>query len=798
MMKKSLRLASASVLAIVFAWPMAVMAQDATTVAKDTIGGDEIIVTAQKRSENAQDVPMSVTALSAQAMERNNVLTVFDLGRVVTNFSATRTSQVASTRLTIRGVGSPSNTATESSVAVFIDGVYVPRPGAVIGNVLDMEGVEVLRGPQGTLFGRNASVGALSFRTAQPRAEFSAALDAEYGTGSRYKLSGNVNVPLGVNLALRVAGMGQWNRGLWLNKLDGKTYGGSDDYAGRATLKAESGNLIWLVRADYSQSDGDGYGPTEFRYDTISAAQVAAFDGVQTAFSGTHTDPILFDRTVNQVMHADYKDKHWGLSSDASLELGSYALHLINSYRDWNTTQLDGDLLRTTISLARRIGEYTSKSQNHELQIISPKNELLSGRLDFVAGVYYFEERYTINERVTFYGQFCSLLLATNPALRTTCNDTLAAGGGIDGTDQDFAQTVKSFAVYSQANFKLADPLTLTLGGRWTKEEKDGTYVQKRTFPFAASLRALENVPLALDDDRFTWRTALNYRPSEDAIIFVSVSTGYKSGGFNSGAGAVALNQTRIFARETVTNYEIGAKTSWFDGALTANITFYRMDIAGYQDRSFDGVSFVARNAGNLRHQGFEFDTVIRPVRKLTLNASLAYLDSKFTNYPGGSGLPGCAAAAGVIPVVCQSLPKQGQIQDLKGTRNPYAAEWTGNVGATWTGEFGSSGLGWSLNGNVSFTSDVNNGSETDNNPQMIQPGYALINAHIAITGPDDRWTLAAFGSNLGNKGYCSEQFYQSLDRELGMRNGLFPGSTGVRCAIGTPRTYGVSAGVRF
>lgn len=797
MMKITHRQAPASVLAIALAWPISVMAQDAATVAKDTISSDEIIVTAQRRSENVQHVPISVAAFNGQAMERNNVLTVYDLGRVATNFSATRASQVASIRLTIRGVGSPSNTATEPSVAIFVDGVYIPRPGAIIGNFLDVDVVEVLRGPQGTLFGRNASVGALSFRTAQPKSEFSGAFDAEYGTGSRYKLSGNVNVPLEENLALRVAAMGQWNKGLWLNKLDGKTYGGSDDYAGRATLKVDTSNLIWLVRADYSHSDGDGYSPTEFRYDTISVAQVAAFDAVQTAFSGTHTDPILFDRTVNQVLYADYKDKHWGLSSDASLELGSYALRLINSYRDWNTTQLDGDLLRMTIPLARRIGEYTSKSQNHELQIISPKNELLSGRLDFVAGVYYFQERYTINEQVTFYGQFCNLLLATNPALRTTCNDTLAAGGGIDGTDQDFAQTVKSFAVYSQANFKLADPLTFTLGGRWTKEKKDAGYVQERAFPFAAALRALENVPLALNDDRFTWRTALNYRFSDDAMIFTSFSTGYKSGGFDSGAGAVALNQTRIFKRETVKSYEFGAKTSWFNDAVTANITFYRMDIAGYQDRSFDGVSFVARNAGNLRHQGFEFDTVIRPVRKLTLNASVAYLDSKFTNYPGGSGLPGCAAA-GVIPVVCQSLPNQGQTQDLKGTRNPYAAEWTGNFGATWADEFGNSGLGWSLNGNVSFTSDVNNGSVTDNNPQTIQPDYALINARIAITDSNDRWTFAAFGSNLGDKGYCSQQFYQSLDRELGMRNALFPGSTGVRCAIGTPRTYGVSAGVRF
>lgn len=767
-------------------------AQDASAPDEAANAEDEIVVTAQKRSERLQDVPISMVVVNEAALTANNILTVQDLGRVATSFSATRAAQVSSIRLTVRGVGAPGNTATEPSVAAFVDSVYVPRPGSIMGNFLDIEGVEVLRGPQGTLFGRNASVGAISFRSATPKDEFSGLISAEAGTGDRYKLTGHINLPLSENVALRVAGLGSWFNGYWHNNLDGKTYGGSNDYAGRASIKADLGNVSWIVRADYSKSDGDGFTPSEFRYDSINATQAATFRALQTGLAGTADDTVLFDRNVNQLVVAEFEDRHWGVSSDATLDVGGYSLRLINSYRDWSSTQDDGDNVYTPVPLLSRKGGFTSKSHNHELQFISPKDELLGGRLDFVAGLYYFQEDYTIDARLQAEAQYCNVIIPL--AQRPACNTSLAAGNGVDGADQDFSQSVKSFAVYGQTTFKIADPLSLTLGGRWSKDDKDGVYVQTVKFPFAAALRAPENVNLALKDDRVTWRASLNYKPNRDLLVFLNYSTGYKSGGFNSGPGATALNQARIFNRETVKNYELGAKTTWLDGGLIANLTLYRMDIGGFQDRAFDGVSFVVRNAGSLRHQGFEFDTTIRPSDNFTVNASLAYLDSKFTNYPRGAGLPGCAAG----PAICAGLPNNGRTQDLKGRRLTYAPEFTGNFGATWTGDIGSSGLGWSLNGNVSLTSDLNNGGVNDANPQTEQDGYALFGARFAINGPDDRWNVALFGNNLTNKGYCTAQFYQVVDGAFGMRNGVFPGSTGVRCNPATPRTYGVSGTVRF
>ena len=341
-------------------------AQDAAVPDEAFDAGNEIVVTAQKRSERLQDVPISMAAVSEETMTNNNVLTVQDLGRVATNFSATRSAQASSIRLAVRGIGAPGNTATEPSVAAFVDGVYVPRPGSIIGNFLDIEGVEVLRGPQGTLFGRNASVGAISFRSATPKDEFSGQISAEAGNGDRYKMTGHVNLPLGENVALRVAGLGSWFKGYWHNQLDGKTYGGSDDYAGRASIKADLGNVSWIVRADYSKSDGDGFVPAEFRFDSVSAAQGTAFRALQTSLTGSANDTVLFDRNFNQRVTADYKDRNWGLSSDATLDVGGYSLRLINSYRNWRSTQTDGDTIFTTVPLSSRQGGFTSKSHNHE------------------------------------------------------------------------------------------------------------------------------------------------------------------------------------------------------------------------------------------------------------------------------------------------------------------------------------------------------------------------------------------------------------------------------------------------
>lgn len=780
-------------------------------------GSGEIVVTAQKRAERLQDVPISMAVFDEEALTKANVMTVQDLSKIATNFTVAKGAQSSYLRLNVRGIGAAGNTAIEPSVAVFVDGVYVPRAGAIIGNFLDMEGVEVLRGPQGTLFGRNASVGALSLRTADPEFDFSGRVTGEYGTGDRYKVDGYINVPLGDSIAFRLAGMSQWFGGYWTNTLDGKQYGGTDDQALRASLKAEFGDLTWIVRGDYNRSEGDGVANFDFAPRSVTPAQL---NTLRTRLGGVLPDTNLSDRTMNQFITADLNDEQWGISSNASLDLDGSTIRLINSYRDWQNEQIDGDVTFMPLPLVSRTGAYSSKSQNHELQFISPTDEWMDGRLDLVAGLYYFSEDYRIGEQFHLDSQFCNVL-APAPA-RGLCNGTLAAGLGVNATDQTFSQDVDSFAAYGQATFKLADPLSLTLGGRWTKDEKSGSFDQFRANPFAAALRAPEHLTLPdVSEDRFTYRVSLNYKPSEDHLLFANYSTGYKSGGYNSGGGTPSqtvvdasgnaildangdVQTKRVFGRETVENYEIGAKTSWLDDALRANVTIFRMDIKGFQDRSFDGTSFVVRNAGNLRQQGVEFDMAIRPSSNFSFNGAVAYLDSEFTRYPGAAGLPGFPATVG-------GVPNPAAVQDLTGKPATFSPRWSGNVGAEWTGDLGDSGMTWAVNSNLSFTGDYYDGLVNDANPQSKADGYALLGARVTINGENERWSVSAFGNNLTDTAYCSGTAYQPIGAAFGLNNGVPTGQTGliapgvqgtgstaVRCLRADPRTYGVSATIRF
>jgi iron complex outermembrane receptor protein len=226
------------------------------------------------------------------------------------------------------------------------------------------------------------------------------------------------------------------------------------------------------------------------------------------------------------------------------------------------------------------------------------------------------------------------------------------------------------------------------------------------------------------------------------------------------------------------------------------------MDIKGFQDRAFDGTSFTVRNAGNLRHQGFEFDVVGKPLRNLSLYANAAYLDSKFTEYDNAPGLPGCAprVIAGVptIPAACKLLPFQGQRQDLKGEHATFAPKWSGRVGFDWTGDLGSSGMTFDLNSNASFVAHHFGGLQNDGNPQSIIDGYVLLGARATLNGQDDRWSVSLFGNNLLNKQYETGNLYQLLGTNLGLNNGVFTGSTAVRRMHADPRTYGAAATFRF
>ena len=258
---------------------------------------------------------------------------------------------------------------------------------------------------------------------------------------------------------------------------------------------------------------------------------------------------------------ASIDDYHGGVSSTLSYATDSdFTFKLINSYRHWRTNEDDGEVTFLPVPLVYRDNRFESRSQNHELQIISPKDKLLDGKLNFVAGLYYFQEDFNIGLDYNLRSQFCSLAVAAfAPPLVGACR----AGPQQDAFSDGFSQDTKSYAGYAQATYEIVPRLSLTLGGRYTHESKSADYFGIRRNP-AAVFGANETSSVDFSDHRFTGRANLTWKPVDDVLLFATYSTGFKAGGFNSGAANVPLGDLRIFGPETVKNYEVGAKTQFF------------------------------------------------------------------------------------------------------------------------------------------------------------------------------------------------------------------------------------------
>jgi iron complex outermembrane receptor protein len=740
---------------------------------------EEVVVTAQKRAENIQNVPLSIMAVGEKAMEQKGIQEVTALERAVPNLRFDNVALSAGVSIRIRGFGTSSNAAIDPSVAPYIDGVYIPRPGAILSSFLDVDRAEVLRGPQGTLFGRNATVGAVELHTFAPSTSgFAAKVAGQAANYGTYQGEGMVNVPLGQDFAVRAAVLANTTDGFVHNKLDGKTYGKHETEEGRLSAKwTPTPDLTWIGRVDYAHTSGDGVNILQVDTSTATAGQLAAYTARTGGNPSTLADPPNF--TANELYNnTNLSDHQWGVSSDLTWDFAKgYALRLIDSYRDWKNQQSDGDVVFTPLDLLTRDSSYRSKAQSHELQLISPKGALLNGKLDFVAGLYYFDEDYDITERFNLGSQYCSFVIgAAAPPLVGACN-AFPKAGAANGI---FQQSAKSYAAYLQATYAVTKDVDVILGVRDTHDDKQGSFVETLTNPTAAPVRAAENTPsLSFKDTQPNWRASVNWRLNSDVMAFLTYSTGYKSGGLNSAGGAQALGQKRLFNSETSQDWETGLKSIWLDHRLQLNLTAYRTDLDQFQDRSFDGVSFIVRNAGSVRAQGVELEGQFRPDEHISFDFGTSYLDSKFTANHNAPGLPACTGAAGSCPTT----------QDLTGRTTTFAPKWQGNLGAQWESNPLIGGFTLTLRSDVSFQSGMY--TSNDLNPQSWTQGTTLWGGRATLTSPDRSLTLALFGENLTDEHVFGTKIPQTLDAVFGVR---IPstGATLMRGFLNTPRTYGV------
>ncbi len=729
-----------------------------------------VVVTAQRRSENAQDVPISIAVVPEEMLEQANVDNIESLPRLASGLFIQRSPQAANTRISIRGIGSYGNAAIEPSVGAYVDGVYIPRPGPLLSSLNDIGSVEVLRGPQGTLFGRNAAVGALNIKTNLPDSEFGGSVGLATGSFGKLKADAILNMPVSDKVNTRFSVLYDRTDGFGYNQISKSDLGGEETLSLRGVGDIElSPELNWIIRGDYQKQEGDGTGVVTLMGSTLTDQGRQNFiDRLNGLTPRLDTD---YSTDVQQTPGNELDSTQWGVSSNLTWDIGDASLVLISSYRDWEYDQSDRDLTYTTADLIGRDGSFLSRSHSQELQFISPQD----GALTYVGGLYYFHERYEIHSDYNLGTGYCGILMANViPGLLAPC----LAGPQAEAAMVDFRQTTDSFAVYGQATYELSDVWDVTVGLRYSKDEKDASFLSEAPNAAASIIVTADQADLAFSGDKVTYRLNTRYRLTDNTMVFATVSTGYKSGGFDTGAGS-AFGDDRVFKPETVSNYELGVKSDWFDRTLTANATLFRMDVDDFQLRSYDGTAFSVRNAGSIRQQGVEFDLTWYPTEELTFTLNGTHLNSEYTSFENAPGLPGF-----------------GGVQDLTGEEVPFSPKFQGTGVVDYrTGFINNLDIGF--NGRLSYTTDSDVGGGGDNNPQGIQEAYALVGATVTLYGQDDGWQVSLSGENLLDEDYCTGMYGQTFGGPLGLRN-TTTGEITQRCLLGTPQSIRLGAKYRF
>lgn len=740
---------------------------------------EEIVVTALKRQDSIQDVPISITAISGTFIENAGIDDIRDLTLYTPNFFVTTQNSIGNTQFVMRGVGSDGNSGIEPSVGVYVDGVYIPRSASMLNSLLDIQTFEVLRGPQGTLFGRNTPMGALNINTRAPSEEFESFFELTAGNEQIRESKGYISGPLAENLTGRLSFVINDRSGFTRNVIEGGDTNDSKEYSGRVKLLWQPGDDFDIsLIADYARIDGS-LGDEEFLNLTPGfVSTVEALSGV------TVTDTKLDHVIENSVNNDRGWDENFGFNVTANLDIGSHTLTSITSYRDWENV-IEGETLNLPIPMLELRRPQGTETFSQEVRILSPGGQ----RFDYVAGVFYYHEEYELQDLFTALPNLCLLRRFQSPPGVGGSNPARIAACPIDSADlapdfrADFNTNLDSVALFGQGTLNITDDLSLTAGVRWTRDDKEGSYIATT----AVTTDFIQPANFFGDrvDKQTNWLINGRYSVTDEAMFFFSVSTGFKSGGFNGRTNATQ----REFGPEKTTDYEVGVKSTLLDGRLLANVTLYRTNLENFQDSVSlsTGLAFNVQNAGELRVQGVEADFQFNPIDQLTIIASGAYLDSKFLDFVGASVPSGFGF--GDLPTIIRR-DDGSLVQDLTGSRRQSSPRWQSSVSSTWTDKLpGFDGMEWFLSMDWSYMGEHFLLGNLD--PGSLEPKRSVFGLRAGISSEDDRWKFTAWSQNLTDKQFCISRFNQPL-------GGLFGGGQVLRCNLGDPLTFGGTLTLRL
>ncbi|WP_162256483.1 TonB-dependent receptor [Sphingomonas sp. Root710] len=708
---------------------------------------EEIVVTAQKRAQKLQDVPLAVAAFTGDTLKARGITNVGEL-TLTTPGLQIQPGGGGSTIPFLRGIGSTASAVgNESSVAIYLDGVYYTRlpPGFLSLNNIDR--VEVLKGPQGTLFGRNSSGGVVNIVTPDPSYAFKAQGSLGYGRFNTVHGDAYVSGGLGEKAAMDISVGGTRQGDGWgVNRATGNRVGFVDDFTIRSKLLLEPGESTKILLSGfYSYSKSGSQGNT-----------FPGFTRGTRTIPGLITLPLDDFQDHNSDIDGRLKAKFWGGSLRAEQDLGFARLTSITAYtRDKERSKGDGDYGPVADFIYFQRAEL--KQWTQELQLAANPG----GKLDWILGLFYYDTK------TAYPNDFSGLLF----------NATIFPGAHL--YLENF-QHVKSYAAYGQATYEIAPGLSITGGLRYTRDKLAGNGRQNLATENAVINPAATLIPIGASADRktfekVTFRTAVDYKFTPDILGYVSFSRGYKSAGYNLIPFSAPPQRP-----ETLDAYEAGFKMDLFDRRVRFNGAAFYYKIQDPQVQLLQNGSLALSNADGSRVYGLELDGQAAVSEALTMRASVTLLDAKYTSYGSIDPVTGacvrCAPSGPPSPTGGAVSPLINIVAD--GNRTPLAAKATFNVGA----DYGFDAAG----GRFTLSADYyhNSGYYFEPDNLLHQPSYDLVNAQLKFA-PNDNLAVRLWGKNLLDKKYVALALTQE-------------GGPGYPYLAGAPLTYGVAVDFKF
>ena len=707
----------------------------------------EIVVTAQKRSERLQRVPLAVSVVAGDALTAQGKPSIESATQLVPALNFAKSGTTLNQSIFLRGVGTSSfSIAGEPSVSTVVDGVVFARSGEAFSDLVDVAQLEVLRGPQGTLFGKNASAGVLNITTKQPTRTFGGTLEGSYFTGGEVRTRGSLNVPITPDLLTRFTGFFGSYRGNIDNLATGNKVNGYKHYGvrGQAVYSPTDALRIALI-GDYHRNNDDccadviGTGPLT----------AAGANSTSPAFAVLPTPKGDRTRTINQDLVTRTRETGYGVSLQADVDVGTQTVTSISAYRVFNNTEIrDGDWLPRAYAGFNQLhdnGPQRSNTISQEIRLTSPATQ----RLSYVLGGYFSraesEREFTRNDVV------CSAIVPSPSAL-VPCGGPNTTPSTFPSATADFGSNFRNLAAFGQATFNVARAFRLIGGLRLSNDRLNVFHSRNTTLAGPGIQPSFPVTPTRTGQPTSIFRAstkntnvsgkiAAQVDLSRDSTGYVSFTRGYKGPAYNVFFNLTATG-TNTIAPETSDSYEVGLKNTLLDGRLTINLDAFYARYYNFQANNPDLVAGVVvtrfTNAGDVSTRGVEVDVSFRPIDDLSFNGGIAYTDAVVDRFLQPAG----AAASAVIPPF---------------TPLGFAPKWKGSLAMDYRARLdGPVDLFFSVNGNYQSKQLTLFAANPVQRQLGTVDGYGLVNLSAGVGDKDDRFRLTAQVRNVFDQSYAA------------------------------------------